>query len=104
MSTKPQSLVNVMEKMFPKTSLLTIMFLVVGAVVSYYLLQELTIAQVVSSILLGIILVGLAVVQFPKEFMNMAKAVLENKGRIWLSWIIFVALAIWILVDVFGVF
>jgi ABC-type transport system involved in multi-copper enzyme maturation permease subunit len=104
LSTKPQSLVKAMEKMFPKTTLLTIMFLVVGAVVSYYILQELTIAQVMASILLGLILVGLVIVQFPKEFLNLAKAIVENKGKVWLSGIIIVALAIWVLVDVFGAF
>lgn len=104
LSTKPQSLVNVMEKIFPRNILLTIIFLVVGAVVGYYLLQELTIAQVMTSLLLGLILVGLVVVQFPKEFINLSKAVVENKGKVWLSGIIIVALSILVLVDVFGAF
>ncbi len=103
-TAKPQSLVNVMERIFPRNTLLTIIFLVVGVVVSYCLLQELTVAQLMVSLLLGIILVGLAVVQFPKEFITLSKAVVENKVRVWLSWMIIVALSIWVLLSVFGIF
>ena len=84
--------------------MLTVLFVAVGAVIGYYILQELTIAQVMTGILLGVIIVGLAVAQFPTEFLNLAKAVVEHKGKILISWIIIVALALWVLLNVFGIF
>ena len=98
---KPKSIIKFVGKMFPMRGFLTILFVAVGFLVGYYLLQELTISQIAAGILLGVIFVGLAVIQYPKEFTSIAVAVLKHKGRMWMAWVLFVILSVWVLVNVF---
>jgi hypothetical protein len=41
-------------------------------------------------------------IQYPGETTTVSKAIVANKQKIWLPWLIMVAIAIWVLVSVFG--
>jgi hypothetical protein len=98
---KPAMVKNIVEKMFKKTILLTVCFLILAAVLLGLLLQELNIFQIVTASLFGMLVFGLTLVMYPKSYMKLVDDVIEHKKKAWLPWLVFVLLAVWVLIATF---
>ncbi len=70
----------------------------------YYLLRDLTIVQIASCIVLGALLTGMTFAAYGKETLKWGSIILKNKKMIWKAWLpilIWLALALWILIELF---
>jgi hypothetical protein len=100
--TKPDSLMKLMEKFYPKKALMSAVLMILIAVMGYYLLAELTIAQIFVAAIFGMYIYGLMLAQYPKELVTVSGEIVKNKQKAWLAWSIFIILALWVLYSVFG--
>ena len=98
---KPKNMLNGLEKVYKQRTLLSVVFLAVIVVTTYFLLQHLTIVEILAASMFGVFLVGLALIQYPKRMINFFKQVLKNKEKMWLSWILWVVVAVWVLIELF---
>jgi len=77
--------------------------LVLAAVVLWFLLQELTIVQIIAAGIFMVLLMGFAFMTHAKELMGLAKKVYDKKfsGGLWLYIVIWVVLLLWVLYEIF---
>ncbi len=77
--------------------------IILGIILFFFLLEELTIAEIISVLALASIIVGLVMLQYPREFMHLAKKSLNKKMSlidvIYIS--IWFVLLIWALIEIF---
>ena len=64
--------------------------------------EEITISHLFVAAMFGMMIYGLMLLQYPKAMMNFAEQLLKDKGRSWLTWVLLVILAIWVLIKVFS--
>lgn len=100
LTSKPAPVIKLMKTMFSKTIMPSMAFVVVIIVLGIYLLQELAIAQILAASLFGMMLYGLILIQYPKELINFSKAVLKDKKKAVLPWLLIAAVAVWVLIVV----
>jgi len=81
---------------------LSVVFVVIIGVVGYYLLQEISVVQLWVGVFLGAMIYGLALVQYPKAIMKFWKEAMSDKTKMWLPFAIYVGLAVWVLVKIYG--
>jgi len=101
----PKGWMKIPEGMFKQPIVTIIIGLALGALVLYYLLQELTIVQIFAStsFFMAVTLVSFAA--FPKIFTEMSKKVLKQKNimrRAWLPFLIWIVLSIWVVYAIFA--
>jgi len=78
--------------------------LVLAAVVLWFLLQELTIVQIIAAGVFMVLLMGFAFMTHAKELMTLAKKMIYGKkfsGGLWLYILIWVVLLLWALYEIF---
>jgi hypothetical protein len=97
---KPGSLIPVIEKIYPKKPLMSAVLLILISVMGYFLLAELTIAQIFVAAIFGMYIYGLILAQYPEELMRVSGEIVKNKKKAWLPLFIFLLLAIWVLYSV----
>ncbi len=95
-------LMRFIERFYPKRVLMSVVLLIIIVVMGFYLLAELTIAQIFAAAILGMYIYGLVLVQYPKELVTFSGEVVKNKQKAVLPWTIFAVLALWVLYSVFG--
>ncbi|MHA2344695.1 MAG: hypothetical protein ACXADW_22795 [Candidatus Hodarchaeales archaeon] len=100
MFIKPDSLIPVIEKIYPKKALMSAVLLILISVMGYFLLAELTIAQIFVAAIFGMYIYGLILAQYPDELMKVSGEIVKNKQKAWLPLFIFLLLAIWVLYSV----
>lgn len=98
---KPKSVVKLIEAIYPNKLFMSAWILILAAVVGYYLLLELTVEQIFAGALFGMMIYGLILVQYPKEWLTFSKVVLDNKQKAMLPWLIFAVLSLGILYAAF---
>ncbi len=101
MSVKPKKVIKYASKMLEKPLYVSLGFLVVIGVLGWLLLKDLSIAQIMAASLFGIFVYALALVQYPKQLDRVYKVILRNQKQMWLPWLVFIALAVWVLIAVF---
>ena len=101
MATKPKKIISFAAKMLQNQLYINVGFLAIIVVLGWLLLKELTIAQIMAASLFGIFVYALALVQYPKELDRVYKVILKNQKKMWLSWVIWIVLAVWVLIAVF---
>jgi len=101
MFMKPDFVTKMMDAMYPKKAVMTVMLLVFAVVVGYYLLAELTIVQVFAGAVFGMFIYGLVLVQYPTELLTFSKTCLNNKRQAWLPFVVLLVLALWVLYAVY---
>jgi len=81
-------------------------FLVLAAIIFYYLIQELSIVQIYASLAFTSMIMGAGLMMYSKDVLQMAKKALSRKfdGMTWLYIIIFAILSIWVLNSLFFLF
>jgi hypothetical protein len=99
---KPKSFLGMLEKVYKQRTLMSAIYLVLIVVTTYYLLQHLTIVEILAASMFGVFLIGLALIQYPKRMMRFFNQVLKNKEKMWLSWILWIVAAVWVLIELFA--
>mgnify|MGYP001615176406 CR=1 FL=1 len=97
--TNKKSWLGLMQKINKNSKLLSIIYLILAAIVFYYLIQELTILQIFAAIAFTTLLLGFGFLQYPEEFMQFVKKMYKKKitfGKIvhLIVWIILLILAL----------
>ena len=99
----PKSWINFASKLWKNPSAMAFVSLILGAIVFYYLIQELTIIQIFAVMLFTMLLFALTFASYSKEFYPMlqkfAKQGILKKG--WLPILIWVILLIWAIKELF---
>ena len=77
--------------------------LVLAIIVLYFLLQELTIVQIMGAIVFGALLAGVCFAVYAKEMVPMAMKVFRAGAfkKSWMPMLIWVILAVWTLIKIF---
>ena len=89
---------SVVKKLWKNSGLAMIVSLILAAVALYYLLQELTIVQILATMLFLALLIAVGVAAYKKEVIGLADKMLKNKAVIKKSWlyiIIWIVLLLW---------
>jgi hypothetical protein len=94
---------SVASKVFNNAKGWTFVFGVLAIVVFYYLLQELTLAQIVAGMAFGSLLTGLAFMSYSKELSGLVKKIYTRNVSGWMKLYIFVwgVLMAWVFYDIF---
>jgi len=95
---------NFSMKIMRNKTLVSLVSLVLSVVVFYYLIQELSIVQIMASITFMSLLMMIAFVQYGKEFLVFAKKIYSKKfpAWIWVYSLVWVALMSWTLFEILG--
>lgn len=98
---KPNAWLNsVVKPIWKKPFITSVISLILGAVVLYYLLQELTIVQIFASMAFLTLLIAIGFSVAAKETLAFAEKMYKTKGMIkkfWFYTLIWVALMAWVL-------
>ena len=100
----PKSWVGVIDSVYSKPMLTTFVSLILGALVLWLLLKEITIVQIFGTMLFFMLLMLFGLSMYTKEFMPMVKKLMKQKGllkRAWLLLVIWIALLIWVIAALF---
>jgi hypothetical protein len=103
-SFSPKTWLNAVAKpLYKNPVLLVIVELLLAGVVFYYLLQELTVVQIVACTFFGALLTGMTFAVYSKETLSLAEKMLRSKllKKAWLPILVWLALAIWALKEIF---
>jgi hypothetical protein len=96
---------KVVRFLYGSKTLVFMVELILAAVLFYYLIQELTIVQIMAVIALGALLTGMIFAVYAKETIAWASKFLNSKSlmkKAWLPILIWLALVIWTLIELFG--
>jgi hypothetical protein len=94
----------VVEALYGNPRPWSFIFLVLSGVVAYFLLQELTIIQILATMAFTSLIIAVAFLQYGQEFMKIAKKMINKKFGIWL-WIyilVWIVLMVWGLKEIFS--
>lgn len=100
----PKSWMKVVRFLYGNGVVLFIVELILAAVLFYSLIQQFTIVQIMAVIVLGALLTGMSFALYNKETISWADKILKVKtlfGRAWIPILIWLALMIWALVELF---
>ncbi len=89
------------EVMMGKACLMQGVMLAFIVIVGYFLLTNLTVVQVVASMVLGHFLMALLLLQYPKIYKKMIVEIFKEPRKMWLPFLIWIILAVWTLWVVF---
>ncbi len=98
-----ESWISFVKGIYKNPFLLVLVELILTVFVFYYLLQELTIIQIMACVLLGALLTGMSLASYSKEFIPAATKMLKTNilKRAWLLIILWLVLTVWVLVELF---
>jgi len=99
---KPKFVMKIIDSVFKKTILMSVIFMGIAVVLLYFLTAELNVMQIVSAALFGMMVFGLMIIQYPNAYKKLAEDVMKHKEKAILPWIIFVLLAVWVLYAMFA--
>ena len=94
----PKSWINFASKIWKNPKIIALVSLVLGAVVFYYLIQEITIVQIFAVILFVMFIFALTFAVYSKEFYPMLQKFAKEKEifkKGWLPIIIWAVLIVW---------
>lgn len=98
----PKQLMGFAEKIFKANQKLLVGLSVIAVViVGYYVLSIVTIYKIAAAMLFGHLLMGMFLLQYPKEILALSKKVMQDKKKMWFMIIVYLALAGWILWGLF---
>jgi len=100
--TDTKKFLKYMDSILQQRTVLSIAYLLVIGVLGYFLLRELTIVQIVPAMLLGMAAYILLFIQYPKALLGFGKEYVHDKHRAWLPWVVYIAIAIYVLIVLFA--
>ena len=97
-----KSWLNVSKLFYDYSRESSFLLIILGVIVFFFLLDEMSIVHIIAVIAFSIILLGLAVLQYPREFLHIAKKSSNRKISIFeLLYIVFwIILLIWAFVEI----
>lgn len=102
---KPTAWVKFIDPVIKNSKVMVWICLILAATVGYYLLQELTVVQIVASMLFVSLLMGMSLYSYPEIIISMKKQVIK-KGNLfkknWLTIIVWVGIAVYTLYVLFA--
>jgi len=69
-------------------------------IVGYIIFSNLPIQAILAVMLFAHVLIGLFLLQYPKEVASLTKKMMQDRSKFWLSAIIYIALCLWGLVTI----
>lgn len=101
----PKLILKIAKPIYTRPLLAQIIYLIGGGLVFYFLIQELTIVQIMATVLFAGCVMGLALAPIGRELLDIfSKQIFE--GRFWkdyaLAWIVWLGLIIWTLLKIFS--
>lgn len=101
-AVKPAKAMKIAKPMWTAhPAIVHVVGIVLLAVLGYYLLQELSIVQLVAAMFFGFLLMAMFLMPYTKSVLKLAEEVLKNKGKAWLGWLIVIVLSLWVLKELF---
>jgi len=102
-TTNKQSWWHITKKFYNNPGLFGFIALILAAIVFYYLLQELTIVQIIAVATFVTLLVGFGFVGYSKEVLVLAEKILKKgfSGWTWFYILIWLILLVWALYEIF---
>jgi hypothetical protein len=103
-SFSPKAWWNLAKSLYKANVALFVVELVLALVVFYFLLQQITLVQLMAAIGLGALLTGMTFAVYAKETIDWGTKILRSKSlwaRSWLPILIWLGLAVWTLVELF---
>ncbi|MBU0457229.1 MAG: hypothetical protein KKD75_03740 [Nanoarchaeota archaeon] len=97
----PKVLIKTAEGMAKKTTFLTICLLAIFVVVGYYVFSTINVVDIFVTMMLGVMLIGIMLVMYPKVYLSLAKNILKERQKLWLLMLIWAFLAGWTLYAIF---
>ena len=99
----PDARRNLILKIYNHPTTLALVATVLGAVILYYLLQELTIVQIFAACALFSTLFAVSFAPFGKELIQVVKKTqhIEIVKKLWFALIIWIGLAVWVLIELY---
>jgi hypothetical protein len=92
-----------MLKLVENVSKYTNMFSVVLAIgiiaLGYLLLMQMSIIQVFAGVILGVGMMGLFFIQYPKPMTAMFKEMMKRKGAIFIGFFFFLVMSVWVIIE-----
>ncbi len=99
LTINPGAWISLAKKIWRKSQYLSVIYLIVAAIIFYYLIQELTILQILATAAFVSLLFGLQFSRYSKETLAFIERVVRNKGNYWKNnWfyaLIWLTLLIW---------
>jgi len=98
-----KSWMGFVKKIYSKPMILFLIEFIVAVIVFGYLLQSLSIVEIMACIVLGALLTGMSFTFFMKELYPSFEKMLKSKvlKKAWLLMLVWLALAIWVLIALF---
>jgi len=103
-SISPKSWLKFAERIWKFPSLTMVIALVLAGIVLYYLIQEINIIQIFAVILFVALMSMATLAIYAKEFIPVAKKLINDKKimkRAWLLIVIWLILAIWVALELY---
>ncbi len=96
---KPKAWMNIVKPLYRKPAILGIASLILAALSLNYLLKELTIIQIAAAMLFTALLAAITLASYSREVLEFAEKLIDENvvKKAWLSIVIWIALAGWIL-------
>ena len=92
------------KKIYGNPKVASIVFLVLSAIILYYLLQELNIVQIFAAVAFTSMLMAVSVTIYSKEMLSFGEKIMKQKDLMSKSaflWLIWIVLALWVLKEIF---
>ena len=104
-SINPRKWMDLAETLLKSHGYFSIVYLILAVIVGYYLMQELTVIQIVSAMLFTMLLAGLTMMQYPGPILKLSRETLKDKkvlSKNWFSVLIWIAIAVYTLYLLFN--
>lgn len=100
---KPKAWLNLVKGIWKAPALMMIVCLILAAIVFYYLIQSITIVQIMATMLFLALLYGMTFAVHSKETLVWAQKMLNDRKfmrRVWLPVLIWLVLVLWALKEI----
>ena len=97
----PKAMMKWVKYVTKSAYVLTVVYLVALVVVGYFVFAEMSVIQVVAGGMFILPLFALTMAAYPKMFETLVSEMMKNLKKSWLPWLLWVALALWVLYALF---
>lgn len=106
LAIKPKAWLNLAKSIYGNPLIAGLVEVILGAVLLYYLLMQLTIVQIMAAVTLGALLTALSFTIYGKDLIPFASKLIRNKRvlwspRAWFVWLIWLVLIGWAVYTIF---
>jgi len=99
----PDARKNMIAEVYEHPTALVLAALVLGIIIIYYLLQEMTIIQIFATCALFSMLFAVSFAPFGKELIQVVKKTQRTEivKKLWFALILWIGLAVWVLIELY---